>query len=273
MKTVSVNGANLATVDRGQGMAVVLIHGFPLDHQMWNAQVDVLAQHCRVIAPDLRGFGSSSMTEGVVRMEQFADDLAALLDALGVREPAVVCGLSMGGYVAFEFWRRHPDRLRALVLCDTRAAADAPEAAKGRLETARKVLEEGVGVLADTMTPKLLSPGAIQTRPDMVNSLRGTILNCPAQGAAAALCGMAERSDFTARLAEIRCPTLVLVGSEDAISTPEEMAAIAYAIPGARLIRIEHAGHLSPIEQPAQVNAAIGAFLAELRESETATGS
>lgn len=273
MHKYTLHGFSLATTDQGSGLPVVLVHGFPLDHAMWDAQITALSARQRVLAPDLRGFGESGVTEGTVTMEQFADDLADLLDAAGIREPAVLCGLSMGGYVAFEFWRKYAARLRGLVLCDTRANADTPEAAANRRQTAQRVLAEGPAFLAETMIPKLLAPGTLQTRPDIVNTLRQMILSCNAGGVAAASRGMAERMDFTPHLAEIRCPTLVLVGSKDAISTAEEMRAMAGKIPGAKFVAIEGAGHMSPMERPAEVSAAIGAFLAELKESGTATGS
>ena len=135
---------------------VVLVHGFPIDHAMWDAQVEALSRRCRVLAVDLRGFGRSEATDAPATMEQFADDLAGLLDALGVREPIVLGGLSMGGYVCFAFWRKYAARLRALVLCDTRAEADSPEAAAARRATALRVLDSGPGVLVDEMAAEAL---------------------------------------------------------------------------------------------------------------------
>jgi len=264
MKTLAVNGIRLAYVDEGSGPPVVLVHGFPLDHAMWDAQVDVLKGQCRVIVPDLRGFGQSDVTEGAVTMEQFADDVAGLLDALGVREPVVLAGLSMGGYVAFQFFRRHRGRLRALVLCDTRAPADTPQAASARRETAEKVLREGPGSLVENMPAKLFAPATLRDRPEVAESLRRVIASTDPRGIAAASLGMAQRPDVTAMLPEIDCPTLVVVGREDAISPPEEMRQIAAAIPGARLVEVPEAGHMSPMENPAAVNAALREFLASL---------
>jgi len=135
-------------VERGSGVPLLLVHGYPLDHSMWQGQIEGLGDACRVIAPDLRGFGASGVTPGTVTMGQMADDMAALLDALKIHEPIVFCGLSMGGYVAWQFALRHRQRLTKLILCDTRAAADSPEAAAGRLKTADKVLDEGAAVAA-----------------------------------------------------------------------------------------------------------------------------
>jgi len=264
MRTLAVHGIRLAYVDEGSGPPVVLVHGFPLDHAMWDAQVEALKDRCRVIVPDLRGFGRSDVTEGTVTMEQFADDVAGLLDALGVGEPVVLAGLSMGGYVAFQFFRRHRGRLRALVLCDTRAGADTPQAAAVRRETAENVLREGPDSLAENMPDKLLAAATLRDRPELGESLRRVIANSDPRGIAAASLGMAERPDVTAMLPEIDCPTLVVVGREDAISPPDEMRRIAAAIPGARLVEVPDAGHMSPMENPAAVNAALREFLASL---------
>jgi pimeloyl-ACP methyl ester carboxylesterase len=249
------------------------MHGFPLDHTMWEAQIETLSGQWRVIAPDLRGFGQSGVTEGTVTMAQLADDVAALVDALEIREPIVLCGLSMGGYVALAFWKRHAARLRGLILCDTRAAPDSPEAASARRQTADRVLREGMQVLADSMLPRLVGPETHTSQPQIAERLRATILACDPRGAAAAALGMAERPDFTAELGGIRCPTLIVVGAADVISPREEMASMAERIPACRFVSIAGAGHMTPMECPAQLNAALAGFLADLRGSETATGS
>lgn len=264
MKRLTVNGVELATMDRGHGMPVVLVHGFPLNHAMWNAQIEALSARYRILAPDLRGFGASGVTEGTVTMEQFADDLAALLDALEVEEPVVVCGLSMGGYIAWAFWRKYPSRVRALVFCDTRAAADTPEAAANRRATAERVLREGPGPVADAMLPKLTATSTPKMHPEVIETLRQMILSTDPHGIAAASLGMAERPDVTQWLPQIACPSLVIVGQQDTISPVAEMRAIAAAIPGSQFVEISGAGHVSPMENPAETNVAIGAFLAEL---------
>jgi pimeloyl-ACP methyl ester carboxylesterase len=264
VKSVSVGDVRLAVEDRGSGPPVLLVHAFPLNHSMWDALAALLEGRCRVIAPDLRGFGRSDVTDGTVTMGQFADDLAGLLDALEVAEPVVLCGLSMGGYIAFEFWRRHGRRVRALVLCDTRAAPDAPEAAANRLQTAQRVLEEGPGFLAETMIPKLLAPKTLRDRPEIVEGLRQVMLSTDPRGIAAAQRGMAARADATPLLPHLDCPTLLVVGQHDAISPVAEMQSIAGQIPRARLVTISNAGHLAPAENPDEVHAALAAFLAGL---------
>jgi 3-oxoadipate enol-lactonase len=264
MKTALVNGVSMATVDQGNGRPILLVHAFPLDHSMWAAQIASLAARHRVIAPDLRGFGRSGVTQGTVTMEQFADDLAGLLDALEVAEPVVYCGLSMGGYIGWEFYRKHASRLAGMVLCDTRAVADTPEVRKSRLGMVARVLAEGPEPVAQAMIPKLLTASTIASRPDVVSAVHRMILANDPQGIAAANRGMSERPDSSSLLPDIRCPCLVVVGKLDAISTLEEMRVIAAKIPGARLVTIAGAGHLTPVEQPAQTTAAIESFVSSL---------
>jgi 3-oxoadipate enol-lactonase len=197
-------------------------------------------------------------------MDDFADDLAAMLDALGVDAPIVYCGLSMGGYIAFQFWRKYAARLRGLILCDTRAVADGAEAADARRVMADRVLAEGPARLVDTMLPRLFAEATQRRRPEMVEALRRVMTANSPEGIAAAARGMAVRPDMSGALGRIRCPTLVVVGQQDAISPPAEMRGIAEAIPGATFVEIPDAGHISPLENPAAANAAILDFLATL---------
>jgi pimeloyl-ACP methyl ester carboxylesterase len=267
MALVRAGQVELNTVEVGQGKPLLLVHGFPLSHAMWRGQIDGLASRARIVAPDLRGFGASSFVPGAspedgVTMAQYADDLAALLDALAIDEPVVFCGLSMGGYVAWQFWKRHARRLAGLVLCDTRAAADTPEAAKGRRTMAERVLKEGPIVAAEAMLPKLFSRVSVEKQPQIVESTRQTILSARSEAIAAAQRGMAVRPDMTGELASIRVPALLIGGAEDAISPPAEMRSIAAAMPDARFVEIPQAGHMAPLESPASVNSQIAEFLA-----------
>lgn len=248
----------------GSGSPLLLVHGFPLHHAMWEGQWAGLADACRLIVPDLRGFGRSSVTPGTVTMQRMADDLAALLDVMQIPQPVTLCGLSMGGYVAMEFQRRHSQRMRAMVLCDTRAAADAPEAAANRIALADRVEREGTQGVVQSMRPKLLAASTLEKKPGLVAMLERMMAENPPQGIAAASRGMAQRADMRSGLTEIRQPTLVVVGAQDAISPPAEMRGIAEAIPQASVVEIPEAGHLSPMEQPEAVNAAIRKFLHEL---------
>jgi pimeloyl-ACP methyl ester carboxylesterase len=258
---VSIADHRLNVVERGSGIPLLLAHGFPLDHCMWAGQLDGLSDVCRVIAPDLRGFGLSDVVPGVSTMQQMADDLASLLEALSIREPVVFCGLSMGGYVAWQFALRHRARLSKLILCDTRAIADTPEAAAGRLKTAERVLKEGPGVVAEGMLPKLFAPDTANNQPQIVEATRQVILHTKPEAIAAALHGLAQRPDVTDKLAKIDVPALVICGERDAISPPAEMEQFAAKMPSARFVKIAGAGHMAPLEAPEVVNAAIKDFL------------
>lgn len=261
MPQTTVNGVSLNFVERGTGTPLLFVHGFPLDHSMWSGQIDGLADECRVIAPDLRGFGASGVTAGTVTMEQFADDVAALLDSLAIAEPIVFCGLSMGGYVAWQFALRHKQRLAKLIVSDTRAVADSAEAAAGRLKMAEKVLVEGSQVAAEAMQPKLFGPHTQAQQPQIVESTRQVMLRTKPEGIAAALRGMAQRPDVTTRLSEIAVPTLVICGQYDGISPPTEMRGISEKLPHARFVEIPDVGHMAPLEAPTLVNQEIRQFI------------
>lgn len=255
---------SMTVEDQGQGQPIVLAHAFPLDHRVWEWQIRELSARFRVLAPDLRGFGRTTVTSGVVTMEQMADDLAAMLDALAIEEPIVLGGLSMGGYVAFQFVRRHRQRLAGVILCDTRATADSEEVRENRLRTAERILNEGTAFLADQMLPRLCCERTFRRQPEVVEKLHRMILDQPPEGVAAAARGMACRSDSRDLLERIDCPTLVLVGQFDAISPPEEMEQMARAIPGASIVVVPDAGHMAPLENGQFVNQAIQDFLSRL---------
>ncbi|MFM8250741.1 MAG: alpha/beta fold hydrolase [Planctomycetota bacterium] len=267
LQHVQLADAALAVVDEGAGEPIVFLHGFPLDHSMWRHQAEFLASRYRVIVPDLRGFGQSDGVREVLTMEACADDVAQLLERLDITQPVTLVGLSMGGYVAFQFWRRHPQKLRRLVLCDTRSVADAPEVARGRLQMAERVLQEGSQVIAEGMIGRLLYESLPPQHRLLVDELRAVIERADPRAVAAAQRGMAVRPDVTAWLSEIRVPTLVLCGERDVISPREEMQALAAAIPASHWAAIPAAGHLPSLEQPAAVNQALLAFLLATRES------
>jgi 3-oxoadipate enol-lactonase len=250
----------VAYVDRGEGPPVVLLHAFPLNGSMWEAQAAALENSWRLVAPDLPGFGRSSHTPAQPDMRYYADTVGALLDKLGVETVALV-GLSMGGYVAFECLRRFPQRVSALVLANTRPDADAEEARKSRYEAARRVSEEGVEVLAELQMERLLSGKTRERRPEIVSRVRAMILQSTPGGAVAALGAMRERVDSTPLLSRITVPTLVIGGEEDTISSPEVMAAMAEKIPTARHEVLAGAGHLSNLEAPDRFNSALEGFL------------
>lgn len=264
MTIVDAHGVRLHVIDEGQGPPLVFVHGFPLDHHMWDAQRREFRTTHRVIIPDLRGFGRSEVTDPPGSMEQFADDVAALLDALGVQEPVTLCGLSMGGCVAFAFARRCAARLRALVICDARAVTDTPETLAVRRQIAQRVLTEGPLIVADAMLPRLFGPRTKEDQPQVIDAVRNVILATSARGIAAGQLALAGRPDCTDLLPQIGVPTLVVCGEHDIISPPDEMRALAGAIPQGEFVLIPQAGHMAPLEQPAAVNAALRAFLERL---------
>ncbi|MBA3313654.1 MAG: alpha/beta hydrolase [Planctomycetota bacterium] len=258
---VTVNGLPVSVDVAGAGEPILFVHGFPLNRRMWQAQTTSLSDHFHVIAPDLRGFGAGQEVSPVVTMEEYADDLAALLDALDVREPVNLCGLSMGGYVAFAFFRRHRQRLRRLMLCDTKAVADTPEKKLDRERTADDVLKHGTAKIVQEIPGSLLCNETILTRPEIIRAVREIMAEISSAGVAAALRGMAVRRDSSDLLKHIDVPTLVLCGADDAVSPPAEMRSMAEMIPKAVFVQVPSAGHLSPVENPADVNDAIRDFL------------
>jgi 3-oxoadipate enol-lactonase len=255
-----VRGIELAYTDEGSGPVVLMLHGFPFDRSMWRGQIEKLSSGFRVIAPDLRGHGGTSVTSGPSLMEDMAEDVLALLDELNVPR-AVVCGLSMGGYVALALYRAHPSRVRALVLADTRPRADTEDARRAREENARRSLSEGMRPIADAMLPKLLSTRTRESAPEVVARVREMMLGVNAEGAASALRGMALRRDQTDLLSKIDVPALVIVGSEDAVTPPSDAEAMRELIEGSRLVVIVGAGHVSNVERPEEFDRALVEFL------------
>ena len=248
--------------DTGNGKkeVVLLLHAFPLHSGMWARQVAALAPRYRVIAPDYRGLGKSEPGPPASTMELLADDVLAVLQNLGLDRAAVV-GLSKGGYLAFEVYRRSPGLFRGLALCDTRPGADAPEGAANREKFAQTALEKGLAWVAEEMIPKLLKP---QPDAPAVKEVRSLIAAGTPAGVAAAQRGMAKRPDSTPTLAAITCPTLVVVGAEDTLTPPPESEKMAKAVKAATLVKVPGAGHLPNIENPEAFNKALLEFIGKL---------
>lgn len=259
---LAVRGIALALDIQGDGIPILFIHGFPLDRTVWRPVMATLTGWRR-IAPDLRGMGLSDVPEHY-SMADYADDLAALLDALRV-DRAVVCGLSMGGYVAFEMWRRHRDRFRGLILCNTRAEADSETGRKKREEMIALVERDGPTALAETMIPQLLAPSSLSAMPQVVQHLRAMIANSQLAGIVGALRAMRDRPDSTELLGSITVPTLVIAGRDDQLIPPAASKRMAEAIPGAQFTLIPDAGHLAPLEQPVVTSRVIAEFLEAVR--------
>jgi pimeloyl-ACP methyl ester carboxylesterase len=250
----------------GAGTPLVLLHAFPLDGRMWAPQVEALAGNYQIIVPDLRGFGAAReqpVDEAGTGMDLLADDVAGLLDERGL-DRVVLAGLSMGGYVALAFVRRHADRLGGLVLLDTKAGADGEEARNNRLQMAERVLAEGAGFVPEAMLPRLLGRTTLEQRPELVERVTGIIREQEPRAVAAAQRGMAARPDSGDLLASVAVPTLVVTGEEDQVTGPDHGRELAAGIPGARFLLVEQAGHLASLERPDAVNEALLDFLAPL---------
>lgn len=246
----------------GEGAAVLFVHGFPLDRTMWRAVAAALTGWRR-IAPDLRGLGLSEGSGPECTIGTYAEDLLALLDILRERE-VVLCGLSMGGYVALDLVRRAPERVRGLVLVNTRAAPDDREGRERRNATIARIQRDGPGFLAEEMLPRVLSPASLDTRPDVVRQVRAMMAGHTGPGLVAALAAMRDRDDARTGLEEIAVPTLVIHGADDQLIPMREARAMAGAIPGAQFAAIPAAGHLAPVEQAVNTGRVIREFLEAL---------
>ena len=252
----------LAFDDNGPGRVAVLLHGFPLDRAMWSAQVAEIGSIYRLITPDLRGHGETAAPDGTYSIDAMADDVIETLDALQLRQPLVIGGHSMGGYVALSLALRYPERIRALILVDTRAGADNFDAALNRKTLARQVEATGdTSTVVDGMLSKLFSPLTRERRPEVISKLHESMVKTNPRAVVGALRGMAERPDRTGDLGRIIVPTLVLVGENDAITPPAEAEAMVQALPNARLAVIPEAGHVAPAENPSATTQAILTFL------------
>ena len=261
MPTVRANNISIAYSEQGNGdIPLVLLHGFPLDKRMWEPQVQALSNEFRIITPDLRGQGESQVPSGPYIMEIIADDIKLLCDSLNLQQ-VVLGGFSMGGYVAFSFYRSYPERVSSLMLFDTRPQPDSQDAKKGRLDMAQLAEQEGAGVIAERLIPRLLSPDTVANRKDVVDKVNTMITQSDVKGIAANLRGMALRGDSSDLLPNINVPTLIVVGDQDAITPPEEARSMASIIPNATLVEISGAGHLSNMENPDEFNHAIHDFL------------
>jgi pimeloyl-ACP methyl ester carboxylesterase len=249
--------------DIGTGIPLLLVHGFPLDHGMWRPQVETLRDECRCIVPDLHGLGTSPLAEDPATMEGFALALKTLLDKLAI-DQAVVCGFSMGGYIALAFQELYPERVRGLILCSTRSLADDGHAKLARATTAENALVRGMAEMAPKMAADLLSKPTRKDRPELVAEVEEIIARQSPAGVAAASQGMALRPDRSAQLKRIDVPVLILAGDADTLIASAQSEAMAAQVGDARLVVFPGGGHLVNMEQPTAFNAELVRFLARL---------
>ncbi len=249
---------------RGNGTPLVLLHAFPMSNAMWRVQIDSLAKDFKVIAPNLRGIGATSPFPATPSVEQMAHDVAALLADMNLAQPMILCGLSIGGYVALAFARLYPQRLGALILCDTQAAPDTPEARAKREENIEFAQTHSSSELMERMLPSLLGETTRATRPKVVEAVRQMANDLEPQALVQLLQALRDRPDATPQLGQIKVPTLILCGLEDSITPPEIAKSLAHDIPKAELHLIPQAGHLSNLERPQNFNKHLMTFLHSL---------
>lgn len=250
----------LAYKKEGKGTPVVLLHAFPLSSRMWRNDIRTLAPFAQVIAPDLPGFGGSA-GESAGSIADMAGAVAGLLDHLKIQEPVFLAGLSMGGYVAFEFLRQFPKRIRGLALLSTRAAADTPETKEKRFKGIEAIRTHGLEAYGKKMIENLLGETTRKSKTEIINEVMEIILSSRPEGAMNALKAMAERRDSTDLLSAIRFPALVGAGEEDTLIKPEDARALHSAIPGSEFQLVQKAGHLINLEQPAPFQILFREFL------------
>jgi pimeloyl-ACP methyl ester carboxylesterase len=247
--------------EHGNGKPVVLLHAFPLSRKMWTPQIESLVEvNCRVILPDFRGFGENTNFGDINTMEDLANDTAELLNDLKI-EKAIIGGLSMGGYVLFNFFRLFPEKFAAAILADTNYTADSEEKRKSRYDLIEKIESAGAPVLIENMLPLLVSDFTKETNPDLVKELEAEFAAVDSKGAVAALRGMAEREDHTDYLEKFSVPTLLIFGENDKITNLEIAEKMHAQIKNSRFLKISNAGHYSNLEQPLQFNQHLKEFV------------
>ena len=248
--------------------ALLLIHGFPLSSQMWDPQIEDLSEFARVVAPDLRGFGNTDSVPGPYSITQLADDCAGLLGHLNVATPFVVCGLSMGGYIALEFYRRYPEHVAGLILAATRAGADSAEGKVNRDQAAELAKNEGTTAVSAGMLSKMLAPQNYKSDEELVDFAQDVMSTASLNGVVGALAAMRDRVDSTPMLGNIDVPVLIIHGADDQLIPVSEAEAMHQAIPNSELVIVPDAGHLPNLEQPDIFNDTVIDFLEEVMEEE-----
>ena len=263
----STNGTRHYYIDVGAASApaIVLIHGFPFSNEMWQPQIDALKSRYRVVAYDLRGQGNSEVGDGQYTLELLVDDLIAMLDHLGIQR-AVLCGLSMGGYVALRSTERNTDRVAALILCDTTSEADSNETKLRRAAAIKTIKQSGVKSYGEVFVKGALAPRDLDEG-DISQRVENLILPNQALGLCGTLLALAGRTDTTSFLPKIQVPTLILVGESDKITPPDLSRRMQSLIPNSELHVVSHAGHLSNMENPKEFNNRLMNFLQKHFES------
>jgi pimeloyl-ACP methyl ester carboxylesterase len=261
---VKLNDFEMAYNEAGRGIPLLFIHGFPLSKAIWQPQLEGLNTSFHIITPDLRGHGDSQAVPGPYSMQLLANDLNSLLDNLGINQPVVVCGHSMGGYLTFEFYRQYPQRVAGLIFTATRAADDPPEGKVNRDKAAQNVTLDGVTPIVEGMLPKILSPEVFDSNPDLVEHVKDIMMGTSAEGTIGALMAMKDRPDSTPTLAEINVPSLVIHGREDQIIPLADAEQMAGTIQDCEFVIYDNAGHLPSLEDPYRYTNVVLDFMQQL---------
>jgi len=259
MPTIHSSDAQLFYEMLGEGPSVVLLHPFPLNHRFWSPIVPQLSARYRLIIPDLRAHGTSELGDGPATMQKLADDLALICREEKIGK-AVFVGVSIGGYLLFEFWRRYREGVAALVLANTRAAGETPESRAARLQAADRILRGGTAGFFEEMLCKLMSPVTRGNRPDIVDAARGMMQAMSPEDVAGVQGGIAERPDSIPTLATINVPTLIITGEDDSVPF-DEFELMRKGIAGSQLRRIPRAGHYAALERPEEFRDLLRKFL------------
>ncbi len=254
-------GNTISITAAGSGPPLILLHGFPLDRRMWQFQWSALASDFHVIVPELQGFGMSTLGQPQVSLADLADDIETVRSHLAAETRIHLCGLSMGGYVALEYWQRHRRHLAAIILANTKPGGDTQSARQGRLAMAEAAVAQGTWPAVSGMLPKLLGAGTRANSPELTARVEEIMRSAAPESVAAAQRAMADRADFTDRLSEFTLPTLVVTGEEDELAPPAATSRWAEQIPGAVFKCLPSAGHLTPLEAPREFNTTIASFL------------
>ncbi len=258
---IQMNGWSISYDTAGEGLPLIFIHGFPLSRKVWEPQISGLASYARVILPDLRGHGDSDALPGPYSMDTLAEDCISLMNNLGITQPALVCGLSMGGYVAFAMYRKFADRIAGLILSATRAAGESDEGKAARETAITTAKNNGVNAIADSMLHKMFAPATYASQPDLVHRVQKMMVNTSVNGMVGALEAMRDRPDSTPMLSNIHKPVLILHGEKDQLIPAQKAYELHAAIPGSELVVLENAGHLLNLEKPVEYNQEIRRFL------------
>jgi 3-oxoadipate enol-lactonase len=264
MKYVRVNNLRIAYEEIGKGTPIIFVHGFPLNHKLWEPQLSGLKETMHVIAPDLPGHGESEARSGAYLMNMVADDTIGFIDALGISEPVIICGLSLGGYMLGQLFQKYGKRLSGLIFTATRASPDSVEAKLNRDRLVALARQSGLQAVVEDVLPKFMSPKTYQSRPELVAKVREIMRTTSLDGVVGDLLGMRERLDTHDLLRKVTVPALVIHGADDQLISLSEGERIRDTIPGARMCVIPDAGHLPNLEQPELFNQAVIEFIQQL---------